>query len=154
MSNRIKLADIDKMAVGDIAKLPIDQLVMLVEDAQELADQAKRYNGWLNGAVAIRYADRAATARRDAGKDTGIVHLADGEFDVECDLPKKVEWDQDKLTAAFDAMTRSEADHYCKATLEVAEAKYNAAPPHIKALLTPARTVKAGKPKFTLAKKE
>ena len=50
-----------------------------------------------NGAIALRYADRAAAARRAEGKDTGTVRLDDGEVTVIADLPKKVDWDQAEL---------------------------------------------------------
>ena len=157
MSNRVQLSDIEKMELGKIAELPPDQLELLIQDASDMAKTAKQYGDWLSGALAIRYGDLAKAARKEAGKDTGVVHLTDGpdgEFDIECDLPKKVEWNGEKLVGAFDAMTDEDARHYCKATFAVEEKKYDAAPPAIKKLLEPARTVKAGKPTFKLGRKK
>jgi hypothetical protein len=61
------------MPVGEIAALPADLLAVLQEEAEESAKAARSLADWLNGAIALRYADRAAAARRADGKDTGTV---------------------------------------------------------------------------------
>src|SRR5690606_8814106 len=50
-------------------------------------------------AVALKYGDRAHATRQAAGKDTGTVRFDDGAVTVIADLPKRVDWDQDKLAA-------------------------------------------------------
>ena len=42
---------------------------------------------------------------------------------------------------ALNAMDEETAKHYCKVTYTIPEAKFNAAPPIIKAMLSEARTV-------------
>ena len=154
MKNRIQLNDIDGMQVGDIAKLHVAELAMLMEDADEMAKKAKTYKDWLSGAVAIKYEDSTKAAFKDAVKDCGTVHLTDDGFDIEVEAKKSISWDSGKLAAAFDAMAKDEADHYCKCKLEVDERKYVAAPPAIKALLEPARTMKVGKPTYKITQRE
>ena len=72
-------------------------LALLQEEAEEAAKAARQLADWLNGAIALRYGDRAAAARRAEGKDTGTVRFEDDEVTVIADLPKRVEWDQAKL---------------------------------------------------------
>ena len=96
-ANRPRLGDLPTMPIGEIAALPADLLAVLQEEAEEAAKAARSLADWLNGAIALRYADRAAAARRAEGKDTGTVRLDDGEVTVIADLPKKVEWDQGSL---------------------------------------------------------
>ena len=96
-ANRPRLGDMPTMPIGEIAALPADLLAVLQEEAEDAAKAARSLADWLNGAIALRYADRAAAARRAEGKDTGTVRLDDGEVTVIADLPKKVEWDQATL---------------------------------------------------------
>ena len=96
-ANRPRLGDLPTMPIGEIAALPADLLAVLQEEAEDAAKAARSLADWLNGAIALRYADRAAAARRAEGKDTGTVRLDDGEVTVIADLPKKVEWDQAAL---------------------------------------------------------
>jgi hypothetical protein len=80
------------MPIGEIAALPAAVLALLQDEAEEAAKAARHLADWLNGAIALRYADRATAARRAEGKDTGTVRLEDGEVTVIADLPKKVDW--------------------------------------------------------------
>ena len=61
--NRVTLDNIPGMAVGDIAALPVDQLALLTEDARGALERAKRLKDWLDGAIDLKYRDRAAAAR-------------------------------------------------------------------------------------------
>ena len=93
-SNRPRLEDLSAMPVGDITKLPADQLALLQDDATAALEAAKRIKDWLDGAIALRYAEQAAGLRQQQGKDTGTVRFEDGDVTVVAELPKKVEWDQ------------------------------------------------------------
>lgn len=130
-SNRPRLEDLRAMAVGAIAALPADVLALLQDDAE---------------------AALAAALRRDQGKDTGTVRFADGPVTVVADLAKKVEWDQDTLTAVVDRIRVAGDDpsEYVETTLRVSERAYAAWPGHIRAAFEPARTVKTAKPAFRL----
>jgi hypothetical protein len=85
------------MPIGQIAPLPAELLALLQEVGEDAARAALSLASWLSGAIGLRYADRAAAARRAEGKDTGTIRLDDGEVTVIADLPKKVEWDQAAL---------------------------------------------------------
>ena len=105
----------------------------------------------LHGVFERRYAAKAAQARLAEGKDTGSVHITDGEYDVLVNVPKKIEWDQRALRDVFDKMDQDEARHYAKVVFAVEERKFENAPPAIRSILSGARTVKTGKATYALA---
>ncbi len=156
ISNRISLDELRRMAVGDIAALPADQLALLQDEADAALHQAKTTCDWLDGAVALKYGDRAHAARQAAGKDTGTIRFDDGAVTVIADLPKRVDWDQDKLAALVERI-RAEGDdpaEYVDVAIKVPERKYTAWPGHLREAFEPARTVRAGKPSFKLVVRE
>ena len=151
-SNRIRLDDLRRMAVGDIAALPADQLVLLQDEADDTLRQAKTTCDWLDGAVALKYADRAQAVRQAADKDTGTIRFDDGAVTVIADLPKRVDWDQRKLVALVERIRADgdDPDEYVDVAIKVPERKYTAWPGHLREAFEPARTVRAGKPSFKL----
>ncbi|NPD18850.1 hypothetical protein [Alterinioella nitratireducens] len=150
--NIITLDALRHMAVGEIAALPAEELARLHSEADEALRSAKSLRDWLEGAIALRYGDRAAQARHEAGKDTGTVRFADGAVTVVSDLPKRVEWDQDRLAELVERI-RAEGDDpraYVDVSLKVPERKFTAWPPAIRSAFESARTVRTGKPTFRL----
>ena len=156
ISNHITLADIHRMPVGQIAALPADQLAMLKDAADQQLTQAKTVADWLDGAISLKYADRAAECRAEAGKNAGTIRFDDGDFTVVADLPKRVDWDQDKL-AAMVAQIRKAGDNpaqYVDIAIKVPERKYAAWPDNIREQFEPARTVRSGALKVEIVPQE
>ena len=156
ISNHITLADIHRMPVGQIAALPADQLAMLKDAADQQFTQAKTISDWLDGAISLKYADRAAECRHDGGKDTGTIRFEDGSVTVIAELPKRVEWDQAKLARIAESIASAKEDpaEFIETTLKVSEHKYTALPESWRKGFEPARTVRIGKPKFRLVLRE
>ncbi|MTH96398.1 hypothetical protein [Roseibium sp. RKSG952] len=154
--NHITLADIPAMPVGEIAALPADQLALLQEAAQQDLHRARTVSDWLEGAIALKYGDRAAECRREAGKDTGMVRLNDGNVTVTADLPKRIDWDQALLAQIAENIASAGEDpaEFIETTLKVSERKYTALPESWRKGFEPARTVRTGKPKFRLVLNE
>ena len=153
ISNRISLDELRRMAVGDIAALPAEQLALLQDEAADALRRAKTACDWLDGAVALKYGDRAHATRQAAGKDTGTVRFDDCAVTVIADLPKRVDWDQDKLAALVERI-RAEGDdptEYVDVAIKVPERKFAAWPSHIRSAFEDARTVRTGKPSFRLS---
>ena len=150
--NHITLADVPAMPVGEIAALSADQLALLQEAAQQDLQRAKMVSDWLEGAIALKYADRAAQCRRDAGKDTGTVRISDGNVTVTADLPKRIDWDQALLAQIAEniALAGEDPAEFIETKLSVSERKYGALPESWRKGFEPARTVRTGKPKFRL----
>lgn len=150
ISNHITLADIPHMPVGQIAALPADQLAMLKDAADQQLAQAKSLADWLDGAISLKYADRAQTTRHGAGKDTGTIRFEDGGVTVIAELPKRIDWDQAKLAQIAENIASAGEDpaEFIDTKLSVSERKFGALPESWRKGFEPARTVRTGKPKF------
>jgi len=148
--NHITLADIHHMPVGKIAALPADQLAMLKDAADHQLTQAKTVADWLDGAISLKYADRATACRNEASKDTGTIRFEDGGVTVIADLAKRIDWDQAKLAQIAENIASSGEDpaEFIDTKLTVSERKYTALPESWRKGFEPARTVRTGKPKF------
>lgn len=142
----ITLDELPDTSPGVLDKLPVAVLANLMEQAEAFLASATQMNAVLHGALARRYA---------AGlNDTGTHHRIDGDFDIKVTVPKTVAWDQKRLADAIATIRDewgSDPAEYVDTKLSVSETRYNAWPAEIRDLFTPARTVKAGKPKFEIA---
>lgn len=145
--NRITLTDLRGMQVGAIAALSGEELAPLRLEADEQLRAAKALCDWLDGAIALKYGDRAHAARNADGKDTGTIRFADGAVTVVAELPKRVDWDQAKLAALVERIKAEGEDptEYVDISFDVAERKYSAWPAHIRMAFDGARTVRTGK---------
>lgn len=155
ISNRPSLADLARLPLGEIIALSAETLALLQEEADETLRRAKATKEWLDGALDRKYGTIAAELRRQEGKDNGTVRFDDGGVTVVADLPKKVEWDQEQLAATVERIRAAGDDptEYVDLAFKVPERKYGAWPGHIRAAFEAARTVKAGKPSFSLKAK-
>jgi hypothetical protein len=152
MMDGITLQRVAEWTPDRIASLDTDVLARL---SRELAD-AKAYlagvQARLGAAFDHKFGEPARDLRLAEGKDSGRVRLHDGDFVIVADQPKRVEWDQRELAAVV-ARIRDTGDdpaEYVKTKLEVSERAYSAWPQRIRAVFEPARTVKLGKPSYTI----
>jgi len=125
--------------------LPIEALANLQAQAEAHLADASRMTAILHSVFSRRYA---------AGlNDTGTHRRTDRDYEIKITVPKSVAWDQDVLATAIETIKgwgENPAD-YVETKITVSETKFNAWPPAIRDLFAPARTVKAGKPKFEIA---
>ncbi|MCE8512268.1 hypothetical protein KBY22_06160 [Ruegeria pomeroyi] len=150
--NRITLSDLRSMQVGAIAALPSEEIARLRLEAEEQLRNAKSLCDWIDGAVALKFGDRAQDMRRAEGKNTGTIRFHDGTVTIVADLPKRVDWDQVRLAALVERIREAGDDpaQYVDAFFDVSERKYSAWPTHIRSVFEDARTVRTGKQKFRL----
>lgn len=150
--NHITLDDLRNMQIGEIVTLPAEQLVLLQDAANEALRSAKAISDWLEGAIALKYTDRAVMARMEASKDTGTVRFDDGAVTVIADLPKRVDWDQAQLAGLVERISAAGDDpaEYVDVSFKVPERKYAAWPESIRQNFEPARTVRTGALKVKL----
>ena len=144
--------DLPALSAAEIAALPVELLAILQHEIDARLKRDKAAKARLDAGLAVRYADRAAEERRAAGKDTGTIRFDDGDFTIVADLPKRVDWDQDKL-AAMVARIRDAGDdpaQYVDIAIKVPERKYAAWPDAIRKGFEPARTVRTGTLKVEL----
>ena len=144
------------LPAGEIAQLPVELLAALQSEIDAAAKQMKAVTARPSTALEVRYAARAAEARRACGKDTGTVRIVDGDFTVVADLPKRVEWDQAKLAAMVERIRAAGEDpaEYVEISFKVPERAYVAWPEAIRQGFEPARTVKTGTLKIDLLPQE
>ena len=134
------------LPAGEIALLPVDLLAILQREVDKRLALTKAAKARLDGALTARYATRAAEERQAAGKDTGTIRFDDGDFTIVADLPKRVDWDQDRLAAMVERIRAAGDDpaQYVDIAFKVPERKYAAWPDAIRAGFEPARTVRPG----------
>ena len=94
--------------------------------------------------ISDMFLDQARDALRADGKDFGTTYIVAGNRKLKATVRKKVVWDQDELGNVLQSMPEQDARHYGKLTLAVDERKYTNAPPVIKEMLEPCRSVEVG----------
>jgi len=151
--NRLSPDQVLATPAGELAALQSDALFQLKSDATDLLSAAKAIVEHIDRALELKYADRAHALRLAAGKDTGVVHFDDDRVRVTADLPKRVEWDQQRLADIVRRIADSGDNpaEYVDVAYRVSETKFNAWPESLKSAFAPARTLKTGKPGFRLA---
>lgn len=152
MLNHLTLDDIEKKPIGELAALSPAELKMLMEESDALAKRAKLVREWLEGAVNLKYQARVVVQRQQQDKPYGVVHIEDDGHTISCDLPKKPEWDQAQLAVIAQNIQAAGSDpgEYIETTYKISERKFSAWPEHIRREFEKARTVKAGKPVYTI----
>ncbi len=138
---------------GTLAQQPAELLFSIKNAAADLLASGKALSDHIDQAIDFKWSERARNLRHDAGKDTGVVHFDDGNVRVTADLPKKVDWDQARLSEITRRITDSgdDAKQYVEISYRVSETKFNAWPETLKSAFEAARTVKSGKPSYRLA---
>lgn len=155
-TNRPTLDALRHMPVGDVIALPAEHLALLQADARDVLDSAKRTLDWIEAAITVRYEQRAIAARAAAGKDTGSVRFQDGGVEVTAELPKRVDWDQQRLSTLVEQIRAGGEDpaDYVEISFKVPERSYVAWPERIRQAFEPARTVRTGRQTFKLTLKQ
>jgi hypothetical protein len=104
----------------------------------------------LNIEIGEMISQKLVDLRGLTGKEFGAVHLNFDGFKVTETVPKKVDWDQEKLTDLYDRITAAGDNPrtYMKMKLEIGERQYDSFAQEVKAIFAEARTVKPGKPQL------
>lgn len=152
MSNRVTLERLIDMTPGEFDGLPLEQVVMLMEDVADLKAKAKQADEKIAHCLDHRFAAMAAKLRQTEGKETGTVRIQNGDFVLIADLPKKVEWNEEGLKVVEAALREQgePIEDYIKIRRTVAESAFNAWPSSLQSMFLPHRTVSTGKPSYKL----
>lgn len=125
-------------------------LRILLDQKRVYEEQIKELHGQL-AAVVTNIEELLAAKLLDLrtlqGKETGAVNLIFEGFKVTETIPKKVEWDQERLNELFDRIVTAGDDPraWMKLKLEVSEKQFNALDTNLQAVFAEARTVRHGK---------
>ena len=144
--------DLAEMSVAQLAALPPAQKLEIDANLIKAIDWLKKARSKFDSALDLAYGERARFALRESGRDFGTVHLTDGALHLEFVLPKKVVWDQKKLTelAQRIATAGERPEHYLDIKFSMSETRYAKLRDEFAAQFADARTVDEGKPAFTL----
>ena len=121
-----------------------DTLARMADDLAVRARELAADKAALEAALTARYPVAPAF--------TGTERRQDGEWRVKIEVPKKVDWDADKLIEACNALEAAGEDprEFVEFSPKVRETVYKSIPERFRKLLEPARTVTPGKAKITL----
>ena len=144
---------------GDYSRLDETGLAQAILALDEAATRAAGLAAGARFELLHRKRESVARAHALKGDPFGVVKVAAGAYTLDVNTPRRVEWDQERLKAAWLHLERewnSDPAEYIDRKLSVKESKYKAWPTEIRALFEPARTVSAGTPtlKITPTEKE
>lgn len=154
--NRPTIDDLARLEPGAIAALPIDVLSILQGEVEAALACIKTIKDRFDHALDVKFAKRAVAARSAEGKDTGTVRIAEDEYTVIADLPKRVKWDQARLAEVVDRIRAAGEDpsEYVSLEYRISERAYGAWPQSIRSVFAQARTVETGKPSYRIERTE
>lgn len=150
----LSLQKLQTLSVGQLSKLSGSVLLDIQQKAENDYLEAKDYKDWIEAAIALKYSEKAKSIRQQLCKDTGIIHFHDEGVSITEDLPKRVSWDQSKLSTIAQSLKDKGADvhEFIDISYKVSERKYTTWPKNLRTLFQEARTLKTGKPIFYLFK--
>lgn len=157
LANRLRLENLTDKTPSDIAAFNVEELALLIEELDEEKSRLKALDDKLSLALDLKYAGIAHNVRQREGKDTGTARFADGAFTIVANLPKRVKWDQTRLSLAVHTIVhdwREDPSEYVQTEYKIAEAAYNAWPKAVRGLFEAARMVDTGKPSYRFERKD
>ena len=145
-------ADLAELSVAQLAALSPEQKILLARQIDQAGEWLKQLKARFDAALEQTYGDRIRTARAEAGKDFGVVHVADGQVRLSVDVSKRVSWDQAQLAtiARRIAEAGEPVDDFIDVVYSISETRFLSWPSTLRAQFEAARTVKPGKPTYRL----
>ncbi|ARK50057.1 hypothetical protein [Burkholderia pseudomallei] len=146
-------ADLAAMSVSDLASLPPAQKAEISRNLNEAQDWLKAARTKFDAALDAAYGEQARVALRESGRDFGTTHVSDGPLRITFELPRRVSWDQQRLSEMAARITAAgeRVPDYLDVELSIPESRFSNWPPSLREQFAPARTAKPGKPAFRLA---
>ena len=111
------------------------------EDLKSQIDDLQKELKIVNNSLKDQFEETAKMQLAQQGKDFGQTSMNSGDFKVTVDFRKKVLWDETVLLRVLNSLDEDTAKHFATVKYSIAEAKFQNAPPEIRASLSEARTV-------------
>ena len=139
--------------VGELAQSSSAELFHLRGSVAARIAKDKAIQSHIDAAIDFRLGDRVNRLRLELGRESGVIHLDDGDVRVTSELKKEVQWDQAKLAEIAKRIAQSGEDvrQYIDISYSVAESRFKAWPEMLRASFLEARTVKTGRASYRLA---
>jgi hypothetical protein len=126
-------------------------LIQQWREAKQAEQDANQRRKDIEAALVNEFSDEIMP-QLDPDYKTGTAKLDDGKSVLILTFGKKVEWDNQKLGELYSTILAAgeNPEEYIEARYTISETKYKSWPEHIRNSFTPARTVKASNPTFSL----
>ncbi|WP_422472597.1 hypothetical protein [Endozoicomonas sp. ALB032] len=92
-----ELENIQGMGVAELAARSGAELAILLNDVEKAMSQLTVQKMWLESVIAYKYVFKASQIRAQLQQDFGTISFDDEGTRVLVDLPREVNWDQQKL---------------------------------------------------------
>ena len=145
-------AELADLSVAQLAAMSPQQKILLAQQLEQADEWLKQVTARFDAALEQTYGDRARAARTDAGKEFGIVHVADGDVRLSVYQSKRVTWDQAQLAtiAKRIAAAGESVEEFIDVAYNIPESRFLNWPSTLRTQFEAARTVKPGKPTYRL----
>ena len=97
MKEKQLIAEVPAIPIGTLASYSPEQLHALLAEARAELERTKTTKQWIEAAIALKYRERIWAKRLRLEKDSGVIHLEDGDYRLTSEIVKKVDWDQAAL---------------------------------------------------------
>ena len=126
---------------SSVSSASLPELAIYKNELDRIIVEAQEKVKLIKSELESRYLERAQDTLRQQGKDFGSVTIEDGAHKLKVNVRRRVEWEEGMLLKVLNSMDEDTARHYAQIKYTIPEAKYNNAPPEVKAALSEARTV-------------
>lgn len=149
MKNHLTLEDIGGMSNAQRMDITPDELLSLQQELDREKATLENHTHLLWSVFQARYAD---TCEGERDKDTGIIHIHDGDYRISQDVKKNVRWDQKKLKPIIDdILARGDlVSDYLEASYKVPERKWTAWPRRTRDEFARARVEAPSRPSYSI----
>lgn len=149
-------AEIAELSVAQLAAMSPQQKAQLAFQLDQVAEWLTQVRSKFDASLEHAYGDRLRSACSDAGNDTRIVHIHDGDVRVSVDQSARVCWDQAHLgtIARRIAAAGERVEDFIDVAYSISESRFHHWPPSLRAQFEVARTVELGAPSYRLAAAE
>ena len=148
--------EIAGLSVAQLAAMSPQQKAQFAYQLEQAAEWLQQVRAKFDASLDHAYGDRLRSARADAGNDTSVVHILDGDVRVSVEQSTRVCWDQAHLgTIARRIVAAGErVEDFIDVAYSISEPRFNHWPPSLRAQFEVARTVEPGPPSYRLIKTE
>ena len=140
----------DEGEIETISQESVAHLLFLQTKLSDIFARYSRYKAIVESALALRFSDKAKTALQADGRAAGKIRFLEEDCTITADFPKKVAWDQNKLSKLIQKIPEDERKQYIKVQYSIDERKYLNWPEKLKQFFEPARSTQLGKTKFII----
>ena len=147
-----ELQAIINMPMSELSAKSGEALLVLVDEAEALMEQARVLREWLESAIACKYVYKATSLRGELQQEFGLVQFEDGQVKVTSEVPRAVTWDQKKLNAIARLIREQGEDpeELMEVQYSVSDARFDQWPEVIQNSFRPALTIQQGRPNYRL----